>query len=136
MINKWSVLAAGIVVLTMSAGCASQQSSSQASSSGSGQVASADKCEVDAKRVCQEMKDRPVVDSETGQLQDSTEREQNASATDTRITSLQIPNGSMLEVQCEINTRHNSVVYAHLMPSPPLTPTDIAFIRNAGYCAH
>jgi hypothetical protein len=50
--------------------------------------------------------------------------------------ALQIPNGSMLEVQCEINTTHDSVVYAHLEPGAPLTASDEAFIQNAGYCVH
>jgi hypothetical protein len=136
MIFKMPAIVAGVTMLLFSA-CSSQQTAT--SSSSGTQVASAStgqKCDVDVKRVCQEMKDRPVIDPQTGQTQDSTEREQNATATDTRITSLQIPNGSMVEVQCEINTRHRSVVYAHLMPSPPLTLIDVAYLQNAGYCAH
>jgi hypothetical protein len=141
MIVKMSAIAAGAFVLTLVFGCASQPSGSpssggaQASSASSG-ASSGQKCEIDVKRVCQEGRDKPVIDSQTGQMQDSTEREQNASGTDTRIFPLQIPNGSMVEVQCEINTRHKSVVYAHLMPSPPLTPTDVAYLQNIGYCAH
>jgi hypothetical protein len=138
MTVKLSVIAASVFLLSLFSACGSQQANSPSSSGA--QIASTSssgqKCEVDAKRVCQEMKDRPVVDSETGQTHDRTEREQNAARTDTRISSLQIPGGSMIEVQCEINTMHNSVVYAHLMPSPRLTATDVAYLQNSGYCAH
>ena len=136
MINKWSASVVSIVMLAMTAGCAPQQSSGQATSGGGGQVASADKCEVDVKRVCQELKDRPVIDSQTGLTYDSTEVEQNSLRTAQEFTSLQVPNGSLIQVECEINPRHHSVVYAHLMPSPPLTATDVAYLKNLGYCAH
>ncbi len=81
------------------------------------------KCEVDAKRVCQEMRNR--TGSRCGNRADAgsaTEREQNSSRTDSRFVSYPIPNGSVVEVQCDINTEHNTVVYAHLMPGPALTP--------------
>lgn len=127
-------MAVGAAMLTVIAGCSPQQSASQAS--GGAQVASTgEKCEVDVKRICEELRNQPVIDSQTGQTQDTTEREQNSARTDSRFMSIQVPNGSMIEVQCEINAQHNSVVYAHMMPGPPLTPTDIAFVRNAGYCA-
>ena len=136
MFCKLSAMAAGFTLLALFSGCSQQQATP--SSSGP-QVASAntgDKCVVDVKRVCQELKDRPVIDPLTGQTQDRTEREQNSRRTDSRFTSLQIPGGAMLQVQCEINTMHNSVVYAYLMPSPPLTATDVAYLQNIGYCAH
>ena len=134
MINKWSALAIGAILLATCAACSSQPASSPPS--GGAQVASAGpgKCDLDVKKVCEEMRNRPVVDAGTGQTQDATEREQNSVRTDSRVVALQVPNGSMIEVECEINTHHNSVVYAHRQPGPALTPTDIAFIKNAGYC--
>jgi hypothetical protein len=120
----------------MISGCASQPGANQSAAGAQVVSAAGQSCELDVKRVCQELKDRPVIDSATGQTQDRTEREQNASRTDSRFVSYPIPNGSVVEVQCDINTEHNSVVYAHLMPGPPLTPTDLAFIQKNGYCVH
>jgi hypothetical protein len=133
-------MAVGAAMLTVIAGCSPQQSASQPSSQappGGGQVASAgSKCEVDVKRVCQQMRNKPVINSQTGLTYDSTEVEQNSSRTALEFTSIQVPNGSLIQIQCDINTAHRSVVYAHLMPSPPLTPTDVAYLESTGYCAH
>ena len=135
MINKWSALAIGAILLTICAACSQPASSA---SSGGAQVASAgsSKCEVDTKRVCQELRNKPVVDSATGLTYDTTEVEQNAPRTVEEFTSMRVPNGSVIQVECEMNTLHHSVVYAHLMPMPPLTPTDVAYLENTGYCAH
>lgn len=125
-----------VTVLSLSA-CSSQPA--VGSPPEGSQVVSANpsqKCEIDAKRVCQEMKDAPVIDSATGQSHDATEREHNQLRTARESVSYQIPNGSMIEVACEINTEHSSVVYAHLLPGAPLTPTDVAFLQNSGYCVH
>jgi hypothetical protein len=133
-------MAVGAAMVTVIAGCSPQQSTSQASNqapSGGGPVVSAgSNCEVDVKRVCQELRNKPVVDSETGLTYDTTEVEQNAPRTVEEFTSLQIPNGALVQVECEMNTLHHSVVYAHLMPSPPLTATDVAYLESSGYCAH
>jgi hypothetical protein len=132
--SVWIVIA--VTALSLSA-CSSQPAIG--ASPGAAQGASANagqKCEIDAKRVCQEMKDRPVVDSQTGELHDRTEREQNQARTASETFWYQIPNGSMIEVACEINTEHSSVVYAHLLPGARLTPTDVAALQNSGYCAH
>jgi hypothetical protein len=131
---KSSAAIAGLIVLATLSGCASQHGSG--SGSNDAVSASSPKCEVDAKRVCQEMRQAPVVDSATGQTQDQTERQQNSNRTDTRIFSFQVPNGSMIQVQCEINNQHNTVVYAHAMSGPPLTPTDISALESSGYCVH
>src|ERR1022692_4040925 len=85
--------------LSLSA-CSSQPS--VGSASGTAQVASAnsqEKCEVDARRVCQELRNKPVINSATGLSEDATEREQNFQRTASEFEELQIPNGSLLEVQ-------------------------------------
>ena len=136
MIVKLSVVIAGAIVLLFSA-CASQPAGSPPSSGT--QVASAasgQKCEVDVKKVCQQMRTAPSVDSLTGLTLDSTELEQNQPRTTNQFMSYQIPNGSMIGVSCEMNAAHHTVVYAHLMPGPPLTPTDVNYLENAGYCVH
>jgi len=136
MTNRWSALAIVAIMLTGCMACSSQQSGNSASSGT--QVVSASSghsCRPDVKRVCEDMRNKPVVDSNTGLTYDATELEQNSTRTAQEFTTFQIPNGSLIQVECEINTLHHSVVYAHMMPGPPLTATDIAYIRQAGYCA-
>lgn len=138
MFDRMSALAAGAVMMVLFSACASQPGNGSTSTGGT-QVASASstgKCELDVKRVCQEMRNAPSVDSQTGLTMDSTGIEQNQPRTTRQFVSYQIPNGSMVEVSCEMNAAHHTVVYAHLMPGPPLTPTDVAFLENSGYCAH
>jgi hypothetical protein len=134
MVTKVAAVASAIL-LALTFGCSQQQSASQ--SSGGAQVASSgSNCAVDVKRVCEELRKKAVVDSQTGLTYDSTEVEQNGARTAEEFTSLQVPNGSLIQVECEINPRHHSVVYAHLMPAPPLTATDVAYLQQIGYCAH
>ena len=138
MFDRMSAAAASAVLLAMFSACASQPSSGSASSGGT-QVASASsggKCDLDVKRICQEIRNKPVTSAETGMSEDSTAREQNSNRTASEFVSVPVPNGSVVEISCEINAAHSSVVYAHLMPGPPLTPTDVAYFQNAGYCAH
>lgn len=123
---------AGIVIIITLAGCASQGGSSS-------QVASTDsaaKCQIDVKRVCQEARNLPVTDTMTGTTQDRAGMQQNFARTATLVVNKTIPNGSIISIECEVNTEHNSVVYAHLMPGPPLTPTDVSYLETSGYCAH
>jgi hypothetical protein len=133
---KLSAIVAGGSLLALFSACASQSASSP--SSRGAQVASAasgDTCELDVKRVCQQIRNAPTVDATTGLTMDSTEVEQNSARTTNQFVSYQIPNGSVIEVSCEMNAAHHTVVYAHQMSGPALTPTDITYIRNAGYCA-
>ncbi len=126
---RTSAIVAGSLLLALFSGCASQPA-------GSSQAASGPKCEVDVKKVCQQIRKAPSVDASTGLTMDSTEIEQNQPRTTNQFVSYQVPNGSMLEVSCEMNAAHHTVVYAHLMPGPPLTPTDAAALESAGYCVH
>jgi hypothetical protein len=130
-----AVAATGAFLLAFTFGCSQQQSAGQ--SSGGTQVASTgtgDKCELDAKRICQEMRNQQV--SVAGQEEGSRETESDQPRTMSETITYQIPNGSLLEIECQINTTHRSVVYAHALQGAALTPTDIAFIKQAGYCVH
>ncbi|HXN86210.1 MAG TPA: hypothetical protein VN867_09065 [Candidatus Binataceae bacterium] len=124
------------IVMALSFSACSTQPAVSSSSGANAQVASKQNCELDVKKVCQELRNKPVIDSATGLTEDTTEVEQNGPRTVSEFTTVAVPNGSVIQVQCEMNTTHHSVVYAHQMPGPPLTPTDIAFVQNAGYCVH
>jgi hypothetical protein len=84
MERRLSAFCLGAIVVTLFSACASQPAGNASSNAAPG---SAQKCEVDAKRVCQEVRNQPVVDAQTGQTQDQTEREQNYSRTDSRFVS-------------------------------------------------
>lgn len=118
----------------MLSACAAQPGSSGSSGT---KVASTPgkKCEVDAKRICQEIRNKPVNSSATGIEEDATAREQNSNRTASEFVTFRVPNGSVIEVSCDINAAHGSVVYARLMPDPPLTATDIEYFEAGGYCA-
>jgi hypothetical protein len=124
-----SAIVAGTVVLALFSACASQPA-------GNSPAASGPKCEVDVKKVCQEIRNAPSVDAATGLTMDSTEIEQSQPRTTNQFVTYQVPNGSLLEVSCEMNAAHRTVVYAHLMPGPQLTTTDAAALESAGYCVH
>jgi hypothetical protein len=135
-VKSSSAIAGALLLATLSA-CASQPVSSP--SAPGTEIASApagQKCEIDAKRICQEIRNKPVTSAETGMEEDATSREQNSDRTASEFVSFPVPNGSVVEVSCEINAAHSTVVYAHLLPGPPLTPTDVAYFQSAGYCAH
>ena len=136
MVTKARLAAMSVFLLAFTFGCSSQQSAGQ-SSGGSAQVASAGasgKCELDAKRICQEMRNQQVTID--GRAEDSREMEGNQPRTMSETITYQIPNGSLLEIECQINTTHRSVVYAHTLHGAALTPTDVAQIQQAGYCVH
>lgn len=133
MMIRFGWIVTAVTALTLSA-CSSQPVGS--ASGANAQVASNQTCELDVKRVCQELRNKPVINSMTGLTEDATEVEQNSARTAMEFTTLAVPNGSVIQVQCEMNSQHHTVIYAHQMPGPPLTPTDIAFVQNAGYCVH
>jgi hypothetical protein len=136
MIAKLSAMWAGAILLGILSGCAAQSSGSSSSSAQAAAGSSGQKCEIDVKRICQEIRDKPVTSAETGMQEDATARQQNSNRTASEFVTIQVPNGSVVEVSCDINAAHSSVVYAHLMQGPPLTPTDIAYFENGGYCVH
>jgi hypothetical protein len=137
MVVKWSAIGAAVVLLTSFSACSSQPAGSPSSGGAqAGSASSGQKCEVDVKRVCQEMRKAPVDDSGTGLSLDATEVEQNSARTSNEIINFQIPNGSLLEVSCEINAAHRTVVYAHFLRGAALTATDVSTLENSGYCVH
>lgn len=113
----------------------SSQSSGPAAAASTGSAQSSQKCEIDAKRICQEARKADIVNMQTGVTEDATRQEQNAGVrTEQMNLSYQIPHGAMVEVECEINIAHHSVVYAHALRGAPLTDADITTLQASGYC--
>ena len=121
MKNSHIVTAALIFAL---AGC-STQANDKISSGG---------CTIDAKRICQEIANKPVIDPSTGLELDPRERAETQPRTSTEHMMWTIPNGPSMSVDCQINTEHNSVVYAHVNKGPQLSDNDWQYIKSAGYC--
>lgn len=122
---------AGVSLLTS---CSAQNSSSGSQTASAQSAAGGAGCEIDAKKVCQQIADQPVVDAATGLTLDPREREQSGFRTISEHMTFSIPNGSVVEVDCQINAAHGSVVYAHTLPGPALTETDVQFLRSNSLC--
>jgi len=97
-------------------------------------TASGESCRVNAVAVCQSIADKPVVMTDSGLTMDSRNASLETARTNSLNVPIQVPNGSMLEFHCEINTRHQSVIYAGLDEGPALTDHDVEYLRSAGLC--
>lgn len=90
-------------------------------------------CEVDAKKICEGMRDRPITIN--GEKTDSQMAEQDSRATEAFSVPIQMESGDVAtEVTCNINMAHRSVVYAQVTKKPQ---TDAAsdYLRTQGLCA-
>lgn len=112
-------------LLALSA-CSSQGAATVAAKSGG--------CQVDATKICQQVRDKPI--SMAGYQTDNPMVEQNTPATMTVGVPINGPDGSVIaEVNCFINTRHRSVVYARGTKAPE-TERDVDYARSAGICSN
>lgn len=114
--------------------CASQGPTTAAAYSGG--------CQVDALKICQQVRDKPIeLGPITGYVLGSTRPEspmleQNVPVTMTVGVPIKGPDGSTIaEVSCFINTRHRSVVYARVTRTPQ-TEREIDYARNVGICSN
>jgi hypothetical protein len=117
-----------LLVCIAFAGCSSQASSQAKDSSG---VA----CRIDAKTICQMVRNAPVVETDTGITADNTRREQGDFRTVSEIMEYPLESGNSVAVECFINTHTSSVVYAKASVARPLSATDADFLRAKGACA-
>jgi len=121
-------LTVGLMALAvLCTGCASNQAPAASTGTSGG-------CEIDAMKVCQAVREQPVVENSTGLTADARRREQNAPATAWETLWYPVPNGHTLQVQCLINTEHSTVVHASFLKGPTLNDADFAFLREHGLC--
>jgi hypothetical protein len=122
-----------LLLLTLAlfaAACTSQQAGS-----GTGASAGASGCEIDAKKVCDGIKDLREARI-TGYEDDPSQREQNGNPTESWTQPITTPDKTELSVTCEINIAHHRVIYAHALRGPTLTPGDVEYLRNQGLCVN
>jgi hypothetical protein len=113
-------------VAAFAVGCGSQHGN-QASLAAAG-------CKVDAAQVCAGVKGQEI--NMAGMSADQRMVEQNSSATAEVHMPIHFPSGDPdLEVNCNINSRTQAVVYAEVLPGPALSDKDIDFLRGSGFCS-
>ena len=74
--------------------------------------------------------------SGTGLQGDARMVEQNSARTANIVMPVKKPNGDeIFEVECGMNTLHQSVSWAQVKTGPPVTDDDAKWLRGAGYCS-
>ncbi|HYB91218.1 MAG TPA: hypothetical protein VEC38_09245 [Candidatus Binataceae bacterium] len=127
-----SSILAVMVLVALSSGCASNQAQPASSGGAAASAAPAGGCEIDAMKICQAVRQQPVVQG--GLELDQRAREQNSPATDWQTSWFPVANGHVLQVQCLINTQHSTVVHASVLKGPQLNDADIKFLRDNSLC--
>lgn len=118
------ILLAAVLAATVTA-CSSQKSVATASSGAT--------CDIDAKKMCEA--DTSLENMiKTGEFDDAQQFAANTPRTASYRWIFSMPNGTLLEIQCDINTEHHRIVYAHLLSGPKLSVEDIDYLHNQGLC--
>jgi len=123
-----------LFVSTAIAACASHGASS--GGAGSTDVVVMNGCRVDPGRICDSIRGQNVTMSRTGLTADPRMVEQNTARTANIFVPVKRLNGDeIFEVECGINTLHQSVSWAHIKSGPPVTDDDVKFLRARNYCS-
>jgi hypothetical protein len=129
-----SVMVLLLFVSTAIAACASHGASS--GGAGSTDVVVMNGCRVDPGRICDSIRGQNVTMSRTGLTADPRMVEQNTARTANIFVPVKRLNGDeIFEVECGINTLHQSVSWAHIKSGPPVTDDDVKFLRARNYCS-
>jgi hypothetical protein len=125
-----------LFVSTSIAACASQTAPT-ASSGGSGSSGAVvmNGCKVDPAPICDSARGQSV-EMSNGMTADPRMVEQNSA----RTASLHIPinradGQELFEVECGMNTLHQSVTWAQIKTGPAVTDDDVKFLRARGLCS-
>ena len=125
-----------LLISTTVAGCASQ-SASNASSGGGGSSGAVvmNGCKVDPAPICDSARGQSV-DMSNGMTADPRMVEQNSARTANIFIPIKRTDGQELfEVECGMNTLHQSVTWAQIKTGPPVTDDDVKFLRAQGLCS-
>ena len=119
-----------VAILSMFLACSSRTTSSRPS-----KADTASHCEIDAKKICEAVKDLRSVRN-TGYADTQSQQEQNLNPTSTWTHTLSTPDNTDIEVTCDINVRHHRVVYARTVRGATLTANDVDYLHNQGFCTN
>jgi hypothetical protein len=129
-----SLLILLLVVSATFAACASN--SAPSGGSGSSNVKVLNGCRVDPARICDSIRGQNVTMSQTGLSADPRMVEQDSARTANIFVPVKNPKGDeIFEVECGINTLHQSVSWAYIKTGSPVTDADATYLRGAGYCS-
>jgi hypothetical protein len=92
-------------------------------------------CKVDPAPICDSIRGQSV-DASNGMTADPRMLEQNSARTANIFVPINRLNGEELfEVECGMNTLHQSVTWAQIKTGPPVTDDDVKFLRARGLCS-
>ena len=115
------------------AACASQSASSGGAGSSGAVVMNG--CKVDPAPICDSIRGQSV-NMSNGMTADPRMVEQNSERTANIFVPINRLDGQELfEVECGINTIHQSVTWAQIKSGPPVTDDDVKFLRARGLCS-
>ena len=131
-----------VLFLSASIAACSSQSASNASSGSSGSSGSGSTgavvmngCKVDPAPICDSIRGQSV-NMSNGMTADPRMVEQNSSRTANIFIPIKRLNGEeIFEVECGMNTLHQSVTWAQIKTGPPVTDDDVKFLRARGLCS-
>jgi hypothetical protein len=117
------------------AACASQSGSTASSGGGSSGAVVMNGCKVDPAPICDSARGQSV-DMSNGMTADPRMVEQNSERTANIFIPIKRLDGQELfEVECGMNTLHQSVTWAQIKTGPPVTDDDVKFLRARGLCS-
>ena len=115
------------------AACATKSASSGGSGSSGAVVMNG--CKVDPAPICDSARGQSV-DASNGMTADPRMVEQNSERTANIFIPIKRLNGEeIFEVECGMNTLHQSVTWAQIKTGPPVTDDDVKFLRARGLCS-
>jgi pyridoxine 5'-phosphate synthase PdxJ len=126
-VSKRALLALAPGIFLVLAGCSASGGATQ-----SGNDAAS--CKVNAKALCQSLRNAPVTELETGITADFTRRAQTSNKTATILMHYPLKSGTSFGVECYINTETSAVVYAKAFNGMTLSPEDAEELRSHGGC--
>jgi hypothetical protein len=122
-----------LLLSTSVAGCAAKNASSAGGDGSSGAVVM-NGCKVDPAPICDSARGQEV--NMGGMTADPRMVEQNSARTANIFIPIKRTDGQELfEVECGMNTLHQSVTWAQIKTGPPVTDDDVKFLRAQGLCS-
>jgi hypothetical protein len=92
-------------------------------------------CNFQSKKVCEQALAHPINYASGIRTSNQSYFQQNQLATAWEQVPVKAPGGSEVDVQCQVNTQNNTVVYAYATPSGTVSDSDLNWLKQVGLCA-
>jgi hypothetical protein len=92
-------------------------------------------CNFDAQKVCQQALTRPKEFASGITTSNQSYFQQNSPATDWLQVPIRAPGGSEVDVQCQVKTETNQVIYSYPTVSGSVSDSDREWLKKVGYCS-